>query len=361
MACAAVILSSLCVLAGIRPSFYLDSCVWNATEILVLAPTGHAGSFRVVETIKGDLRPGATLELYGLRPTSGATGKLRDLIAIDIRHALDYRYQFQEIPVIGDGDRVMVFLRRPGASPEWSPNNVSIKTDGWEPANSVGDLRTSAIWIQDGSLYGFFQTINPGPTHLVIMPESEAELRKQIHAVMQLRDAMDRAIATTDPVERSRQLAALFHSESGFARASALQKLERGGEAGTSALLDLLTDQSLLGWHQDIIGALIEKRVSDARFGKFLSEETEYWSTACRTLRPGWWNNMTWPEVQIPRNHYTRSYSLLRAIYELNQTAALPVVKDFEAAWAKCPPPETREETNQVKDELRLALGTVGH
>ena len=361
-ACAAVILSSVCMFAGIRPSFYLESCVWNATEILVLAPTGHAGSFKVVETIKGDPQPGAMLELDGLRPTSGATGKLRELIATDIHNVFDQQDWFQDIPPIGDGDRVMVFLRRPGALPEWSPNNISIKTDGWQPANNMGDLQTSAIWVQDGSLYGFFQTMNPGPTHLVMMHESEAELRKQIQGVMQLRDAMDRAVATTDPVERSRQLATLFHSESGFARASALQKLERGGEAGTAALLDLLTDQSLLGWHQDILGALVEQHVSDDRFGKFLSEETDYWSTACRTLRPGWWNDMTrWPEVEIPRNHYTRSYALLRAIYELNLTAALPVVKEFDAVWAACPPLEPQEKTNQVKDELKLVLGTEGH
>jgi hypothetical protein len=80
-ACAAVILSSLCMFAAIRPLFYLESCVWNTTEILVLAPTGHAGSFKVVETINGDPQPGATLELDGLRPTSGAAGRLKELIA----------------------------------------------------------------------------------------------------------------------------------------------------------------------------------------------------------------------------------------------------------------------------------------
>jgi len=358
-ACAAAILSPFCMFAGIRPSFYLESCVWNATEILVISPT--SGSFKVVETIKGNPQPGAMLELNGLRPTSGATGKLRELIP-GIDNVFDQEHWFQDIPPIGDGDRVMVFLRRPGALPEWSPNNASIKTDGWQPANNMGDLQTSAIWIQDGSLYGFFQTMNPGPTHLVRMQESEVELRKQIQAVMQLRDAMDRAVVTSDPVERSRQLTALFRSGNVFARASSLQKLERGGEAGTAALLDLLTDRSLLGWHQDILGALVEQHVSDDRFGKFLSEETDYWSTACRTLRPGWWNDMTrWPEVEIPRNHYTRSYALLRSIYELNLTAALPVVKEFDAVWAACPPLEPGEKTNQVKDELKLVLGTDGH
>ena len=176
--------------------------------------------------------------------------------------------------------------------------------------------------------------MNPGPTHLVMMPESEAELRKQIQAVMQVRDAMDRAVATTDPVERSRQFATLFRSGERVREGIRTAKAERGGEAGTAALLDLLTDQSLLGWHQDILGALVEQHVSDDRFGKFLSEETDYWSTACRMLGPGWWNDLTRrQQVEIPRNQYTRSYALLRAIHELNLTAT-PVVREFDVVWA---------------------------
>src|SRR5689334_16176334 len=97
----------------------------------------------------------------------GATGKLRELIATDIHNIFDQQGWFQGIPPMGDGDRVMVFLRRAGAPPEWPPNNVPIKTDDWQPANNMGDLQTSAIWIQDGRVYGFFQTMNPGPTHLV--------------------------------------------------------------------------------------------------------------------------------------------------------------------------------------------------
>ena len=73
--------------------------------------------------------------------------------------------------------------------------------------------------------------MNPGPTHLEPAGVSEAELRRQIDAVLQLRAAMDRAVATTDPVERSGRFATLFRSGNTIARHSALQKLERNDEA----------------------------------------------------------------------------------------------------------------------------------
>jgi hypothetical protein len=221
----------------------------------------------------------------------------------------------------------------------------------------MGDLRTSAIWIQEGTVFGFFQTFNPGPTHLIDMRESESEFRKQLRAVLDLRAAMDRAVANEDPASRSRQLAALFRSGNRIARPSALQKLERGGDAEKLALVDLLSDDSLLDWHQEIVAALIGMRVIEAPFAELILNETAYWSATCPAMKPGWWNDMRWPEVNKARSHYTRAYALLKAVRELNLTAALPEANDlmnrFTAVWATCPSPDPRRESNQITDELK--------
>ena len=128
-----------------------------------------------------------------------------------------------------------------------------------------------------------------------------------------------------------------------------------------NALLDLLSDQTLLGWHQDIVGAIAGKGVADASFGEFLSDETAYWSRACRALSPGWWNGARNPDVETPRDHYTRAYSLLEAIRELSLPAAMPAVREFAAIWNTCPPLEEREKTNQITDTLKSLLGTDQH
>lgn len=130
-----------------------------------------------------------------------------------------------------------------------------------------------------------------------------------------------------------------------------------GGASEAKVLLDLLSDKSLLGWHQDIVGALVRQRVADVRFAGFLREETTYWSRSCRTLKPGWWNAAQYPDVEKARDHYTRAYALLNAIHELHQSAAMPVVRDFAAVWSTCPPLDERSKTNQIAEALELLLG----
>jgi len=338
-------------LGAIRPSFYLEACAWNATEILVLAATAQGGTFRVIETIKGELPPGSSIELTGLIPSQAGSAKLRELLGGFVDNP------FEGVPPIGKGDRLIVFLRRPGALPEYNPRpDLPVDTTGWQPANLFGDLRTSTVWVQDGVTYTFLQTTNPGPTRLAMLQTSEAELRQNIQSLLQLRTAMDRAVANGDAVERSRQLTTLYRSPNRIVKQSALRKLESGGAEETKALLDLLSDASLTGWHQDILSVLVRKRVSGIRFADFLGEETTYWSTACGALNPGWWNNMQNPDVEAARNHYTRAHALLNAILQLKLSEVAPSVREFATVWRICPPLEEREKTNQIADVLKALL-----
>ena len=332
--------------ASIRPSFWLESCSWNATDIAVVTPAGGLTQFKIVETIKGDLARGDMLELPGLASTKGRSKKLAELLGDQSTFHPDDT--FQDPPPAQPGDRLIVFLRRSGP------------TEGWQPAQPWGSLLTSAVWIQDGNLYAYLQTYNPGPTHLANYKASEEEVRSQISAVLGLRAAMDQAAAISDPVERSRKLAVLVRSGTVpggmFARASAIEKLAAGGEAEASTLLDLLSDQSLLGWHQDIIQALAGKPVADFQFGKFLSEETTYWSQACPTLKAGWWNDPNNPEVERLRDHYTRAQALLEAIRAHRLLEPIPQVREFAAAYSRCSAPGDRGEKDQITEELNLVL-----
>lgn len=350
-----VLISALSVWAGIRPSFFLQACAWNATEILVIAPTEHLGTFKVIETIRGDLVVGATLDLPGLAPSPGVTGKLSELAGSDDPFGLGH--PFEGVPPIEQEDRLIVFLRKAGAPFTFDPNPKSQLVDGgdgWQSANFMGDLRVSTVWIQDGVTYGFGQRMNPGPSQLTPLQVSQADLRERVEAVLKLRRSFDQAVATADPAARSRQLVMLVRSGNGIARDSAIRQLARGGDPEANALLGLLGDESLLGWHQDIVGALLQTGVP-VSFDQFLPEETAYWSKTCHVLRSRWWNE--YPINETPRNHYTRVYSLLRGIQEWNLTGALPAVRDFSVAWRACPPLEELERSNQISDELTLLLG----
>ena len=204
---------------------------------------------------------------------------------------------------------------------------------------------------------GFDNSVRGSGSNLTMLRMSETELRRSIQSVLLLRGAMDQAVANAGPVERSRQLAVLVHSKNEIARMSAIEKLKRGGAAEAIVLLDLLSDQDLLGWHQDFVDALVGMRLADVRFAQFLGEETSYWSKVCHTLNPGWWNGAPYPDVETTRNHYTRAYALLKAIHELSLSEATPTVRDFAVVWSTCPPLEEGEKTNQIAEALKLLLG----
>lgn len=345
--------------AGIRPSFYLESCSWNATDIVVITPAGGLTKFQVVETIKGDLKPGDLLDLPGLASSKGGSKKLAELVPQDLDQEFNSETWFVDPPPAQQGDRLIVFLRSPGALLEYDPRpDLPLDTKGWQPAQRWGGFLASAIWVQDGKLYAYIQTMNPGPTHLVEYGEPEQQLHSEVWEVLRLRAAMDRAAAIADPVERSRQLVVLVRSGDivggTFSRLSALRKLAAGGESEANALLGLLSDESLLGWHQDIIRALVGKPVADSHFGKFLGEETKYWCKACATLKPGWWNDMSNPEVELPQDHYTRALALLEAIRERQLSELIAEVQRFAVVWSGCPALEQYEGQDQIDEQLNL-------
>jgi hypothetical protein len=122
---------------GLEPFFYVGICSLDATDIIVVTPTTNKAEFQVVETIKGDLQPGETLvlgELY--RPD--------DVSAFKKRQDEEHSISADPPPPMQPGDRMIVFLLRPGAQfvSEFKPEPS--KTDGWRSANWVGDIRFSA-------------------------------------------------------------------------------------------------------------------------------------------------------------------------------------------------------------------------
>ena len=157
---------------------------------MVVTPVGGLTKFKVVETIKGELKPGDLLELPGLASEKGGSKKLAELVPQDLGQELDPETWFVDPPPPRHGDRLFVFLRRPGALPEYDPRpDLPVDTNGWQPAQRWGGSLTSAVWVQDGKLYAYVQTMNPGPTHLVEYGEPEEELRSHVSQVLRLRAA----------------------------------------------------------------------------------------------------------------------------------------------------------------------------
>src|ERR1039457_6661037 len=115
-----VILSSFGIVsAAIRPRLNIESCSWNASDILVVAPTDTKASFRVIQAINGDTQIGTVLVLGELAPPEDvAVRPLRELVSQS--NPFEEPTPVLSAPPIREVDRVIVFLRRPGALPEYN-------------------------------------------------------------------------------------------------------------------------------------------------------------------------------------------------------------------------------------------------
>src|SRR5882724_8376557 len=165
---------SVTIPAAIRPSLNIESSTWNSTDIVVVAATLNKATFQVTETIKGDTQPGDVLLFDGLAPPDSAV--------TDSFQALAAYGKVRETPPASRNQvRMIVFLQHAGEKPEFNARpDLPVNTEGWQPASAFGDLRTSAVWLQNGGAFGFLQTGNPGPAHFISLELSEKEIRQKV-------------------------------------------------------------------------------------------------------------------------------------------------------------------------------------
>jgi len=267
--------------AGIRPSFWLSRCAWEATEVLELAVAPGEARFRVVASLKGTTQPGAVKSIPELAPPAGQDHSLLKDLAIDFP---DNHY-YLVAPPMRDVDRLIVFLR-----PDDSPTNRT--------------MLTSAIWLQGGAAYAFEQTINPGPTHLVAfslasarlyngaLQPNEVQVRAEIDRLLRLRATFDRALATSKGAARAAELARLVTSGDDFFVRGVLAELDGDGPDAAHALRPYLEDDGLLTEHFRIIDTIAVNGARDIRLDSIVRRETGYWKLMCvRTLDPNWTRN----------------------------------------------------------------------
>jgi hypothetical protein len=230
--------------------FYVGFCSLDATDIIVVTPTSNKTEFQVVETIKGDLKPGETLVLSELSPPA-------DVAALKKRDE-DLSIWADPPPPMQPGDRMIVFLLRPGAKlvSEFQPKPSSV--DGWRSANSwFADMRFSVAWLRNGEAFGFVPLGSPGPSELSDLNVTEQEFRRQIAKGVQLRASLDQALAfPADSLGCALQLAALVRSDEILVPFAALNSLAVSGSAAGVELRELSSDPKLVTLHSAIEAAL---------------------------------------------------------------------------------------------------------
>ena len=183
--------------AGIRSSFSLECCAWNASHIVV-ATEGERidGVLEVVESLHGGLGRGERLELPEL--ALFAEEKQR------IIHAWPGSPDDLD-PKPVTGLRMVLFLKASPPAPAGVAGGEGVRMgpDCWKPAAGWGGMKMSVVWIERGRVYALVQVQNPGPSILIFLRLDEEQFRERLASILMLRGELAHAVAEPDRARRA--------------------------------------------------------------------------------------------------------------------------------------------------------------
>jgi len=336
----------------IQPSFWLESCAWDATDIVVATAGSQIdGGFTVIESWKGDLKPGQDIvvsELASFEPPSS-------------RIIQTFSDAEEEEPVeYVTGSRMILFLKRKAEGVR-ERGQAAVQAAGsvvWGPASSEG-VKASVVWVEEDQTFAFYRPNYHGRSLLTDYDMSEYEIRARVLDLTRTRNWFDQAMAIPEPSIRAEELGALgAHASLAaldlyFARKIVFGEIQKCGEPALPTLRRMLRDQSLLRVHPEVVESLAVaggEKVGD-ELTALIREEMEFWKAIGPSLKKGWWNNIPQPDTYRLRDRYGKVYAALVALRKLRFAGCKEVVAEFRDFWRSLPQLEDKTGLNQMSQE----------
>lgn len=343
LSCSLVLFACLsqAIYAGIRPSFDLDNEAWRATDIILVSILPNNSGFEVIETWKGDLYPGARISIPELIPPPGAL----PAALYPRMWAEDFNPDIaQQVPAQPAGSEVALYLRR---------NKSGSGALGWEPANLMGSMQASAVWIDDGHLYSFIQVVNPGPSILQPMGSySFEDLKQRTAKVVRLQLQMEAVLTVQGRDQRALLLKPYVLSDVRDARTLAFEELGKLGPAAGPAISAMLNDSAYASEAPQLIRALIKAggRAVGDDLTRRLQSEVAFWRSAGPSLPKNWWNLDPTPNAPL-RLRYSETLELIYGLQQTLTTDALVPTRQLRDLWVSRPQLNDPSGLNQMSEE----------
>jgi hypothetical protein len=322
-------------LAGIRPSFSLDDCSWNATDIVLVEVTPKPGVFRVLESWKGGLAAGGPVAVPELQPTAGAveTKQFEDIENGGLN---------EQIPAQPAGSRMVLFLK----------GEVRASNKLWRPADSFGEMKTSVVWIDGGRLYRFRQLMNPGQSILVPWDLALDKMKDRVDEICRIQLELAKVIAIEDGAVRAEGLRVYVHSDVREAQQLALSELGNSGPKALPTIRGMLSDNAFADECAELTKAFANTggesvgEELDAR----LQEQLRFWQATAPTLSIGWWNQDPNPHVAL-RERYMQTWGFVVALQHVRYRPSLLTAGQLGNLWRSLPQLNDASGLNQMISE----------
>jgi hypothetical protein len=312
---------------AIRPSFRLDYSSWHATHIVLAITTPEDGTFKVVESWKGDLRVGDRIVIPELRPEPNA---------VPISRYPKEGGIAEQIPREPAGSSVFLFLK--SSADGQVPTIKTDKRRGWGASDIMDTMKASVVWADGDQLYCFTQVINPGPSVLSALRFSEQSLRNRVAEIDGIQRNLMAALAAKDGQERAEHLKPYLRSDVFPAQQFALEELGKCGPSAVRTILGTLDNPAFADEASELVVALV--KAGGASVGEELNNRLQrdfaFWKSTGPTLSPGWWNADPRIHTRL-RDRYAQTYQLIVGLEQTRYSASLNTAIQLRDFWRSLP------------------------
>jgi hypothetical protein len=320
--------------AGIRPSFDVDQCSWNATHIVMVQTTPKDAVFFVVESWKGDLKRGDSVELPDLEPNENAfavSGYPKD------REFEDKRETSEQIPRQPIGSRMILFLKKQEENGPETP----VK---WGPASTWGGMKVSALWINDGKAFCFEQWINPGPSALSqcmrwqVRSSDVTVFTTRIQEVLQVQRDLAEGLELKNPDLRAHRLGRIALGDVYQAQKEAMNALAKAGTVALPEILQVMDKPPGFYDGDALIRMLVEAAGKDSgrQLHARLQQDVIYWENVGPTLTQDWLGQLI--EVGSPLFiKFNETSLLVRELDKEHYAPAAQTIAELRSFWISQP------------------------
>jgi hypothetical protein len=320
--------------AGLEPCFILEGCAWNATDIVVA--TQQAKSVTVLETWQGNLAHGTEIE------------KL-DLPAMPLEVS---SWDKKAPRRVVRGQRVVLFLKHPEATPEGKP------AAEWIGAGQFDLTAVSAVWIEGWQAYSLQQPKNPGPLGLWPREPTENNLKQRTLEILAAKRSLAEALLIPDVAQRVKLLEPMAKSELWHQRREAIAAMGKCGPAAGPTLQKLLRHY---GKNTPQLVEALAQAAGDqagAEMTALLQKELIFWRGAAPDLPVGWWNSEMENQEEY-QSRYCILQSALKTIEETHCVAARDVVRQMRDLWVSLPQLDDKSGLDQVTKDCNRVLNIL--
>ena len=344
--------------AMLRTLFSPDAASWAASNIVLVETTPIDGTFRVIESWKGDLSAGSQLVIPELIPAANALpiSAYPDWLTTVVPSAAA-----EQIPRQPVGSRLVLFLRRN------KPQAGAVqKTDwvGWGPGADEDSMKIAAVWIDGGTTYFFSDgRFTSGPLFLgefkEYVPEerrlesrSEEWLKQDVERVLRVQNEMTSILEEKDGRARALRLKPYVTSKIYPAGRQALEELGKSGPSAVGPIGEMLDDPAFAERSSDLVDAMVKAggEAAGDELNRRFERDVAFWERTGPSLRQGWWNDVATPDSPL-RNRYGQTYHLIFGLETIHYAGAVSSAIELRNLWRSLPQLNDPSGLNQMAQE----------